>query len=776
MAGNAIRELVTVLRYQVDNSGLKEYKDAFNKAAKGVAAGQDRMRRGLRTSAGLNAGRGPLSPTPGAAPGLAPAAIPSAIPAIQAQALQGALKYRQVVQDTGMAYRRAGMGLREVATSQEAVIQGAQRTRGLFGRIAFQLREFGGGLAQGARQGFREWQAGQAAVTAGAQRHQAAVRKTADAYGSGVGFLKQIALTYGVLSTARIADEWASVEARVGLATDSVEDQKYALQEIFKIAQQTRQEYTTVGDLFAKVSRNRKELGLDVGQTLDLSKVIGQTMTIGGGSTASQEAALMQLGQSLGSGVLRGEELNSILEQAPRLAEAIAASFGVSVGQLKALGAAGKLTAKELVNGLLKQSEAINAEFNKMPRTFGGAMQTLKNEIGRRIHDLDKMTGAAEKFADAIDLIVKNLSRILTYIGLIAARWAFGRLLTMAIPLLRTFSRYWAMLLARTGSTFASLFIAARRLLWPWMRMALILEAIYLIGDDIIAWINGAGSITGDLIGPFEEWKTTLDPIITKLKELKGWIMGMTEGMGPQITAWTTIGTIIFGLISILKMLSGPIKFIWSLFMGVGKLLAWAGSLFMWLGGIIATVVTAIAGFLGLPVLLVAALIAALVAFAVYLYNYGDEFFAFWGSVLDDIFAFVGKVLNAMFELLDQFGQALGDLWDGVKTYAINTWNAIGDWIAAKIKWLAGLATDMIPDWVKSGASWVGGKLGIGAGDVQRAGSSGPVTVQTNVGDINVTAPNSNPTAIAAATKQGMFDALSKVRTPFDYPMVEAAP
>ena len=73
----------------------------------------------------------------------------------------------------------------------------------------------------------------------------------------------------------------------------------------------------------------------------------------------AQQAALMQLGQALGSGALRGDELNSIIEQAPRLANAIADSFGVPIGQLKDLGKEGKLTSKELAQGLLKQADKI---------------------------------------------------------------------------------------------------------------------------------------------------------------------------------------------------------------------------------------------------------------------------------------------------------------------------------------------------------------------------------------------------------------------------------
>ncbi|HEX3161157.1 MAG TPA: tape measure protein [Pseudolabrys sp.] len=639
-----IRELVTVLRYQVDNSGLKQYKDAYQNAARGVAAGQRKIasavripRRGLRSSAGRATGAG------------------VGIPA-------GALPVPGMPAGTGAA--------------------------------------------------------------AGAREHRQQAEGVAGAYRSAVGYLKQMVLAYGVLSTARIADEWASVEARVGLATDSIEDQKTALEGIFKIAQDTRQEYASAGDLFAKISRNRKTTGMSTDQNLALTRTIGQALTIGGGSVESQQAALMQLGQSIAKGRVDGEELNSILEQAPRLAEAIAASFNVGVGDLKEMGAQGKLLTSILLPGLLKQSELLEKEFAKLPRTFGGAMLKLKNEIGRRIHDLNKLTGAAQKFADAIEFVIKHLSTILKLLGLIAARWAFGRLMKMALPLLASFTKLWAGLGRSTGSAWKSLAVLAGRMLMPWIRMAAIMEGVYLIGQDIYVWLKGGDSVTGDILGSFSEWEGSINRIRDGLIWVKDQLGGIGQELGPWLVDILSILSVVYAIGKGLALISGPVT----------TIIGWVmklGSVFMWLGGIIATGVTALAAFLGAPVLLVAALIAALVGLGVYLYNYWDEF---------------------------------SDYWTGM------------------IKRMANVVADLVPDWIKRGFgggsadNGLANKFGVGAGDVQRAGASGSWSQQTTVGDIYVTAPNSNPTAIAAATSKGIKQGLSGPRLPLPTPMVEAAP
>ncbi|MFZ7141559.1 tape measure protein [Avibacterium avium] len=286
----------------------------------------------------------------------------------------------------------------------------------------------------------------------------------------------------------KIADDWAAVDSRVKLATKSALEHKHALDEIFAISQRSGQDYLASADLFSKVNRNAGDLGLSLDDTLNLTEIIGQTMTIGGGDPAAQQAALMQLGQALGSGALRGDELNSIIEQAPRLANAIADSFGVPIGQLKDLGKAGKLTSKELAQGLLRQAEKIQKEFDQMPKTFGRGMTLLKNKAGQIIDRVvNKVSKLGETFYDAAEWITKNIRLV----GILATSAIGAKLLPM---------------LKATNFTLRQIVINGAKAAAPFLAMVAALTAVGLILEDIYGWTQGDISLTGALVGRFDQW------------------------------------------------------------------------------------------------------------------------------------------------------------------------------------------------------------------------------------------------------------------------------
>src|SRR5690606_12506426 len=186
----------------------------------------------------------------------------------------------------------------------------ATRARGVMGY----MRSIGTAARQGLVEGIRGGVTQHRALVASQSKALANTRAMAGGYSAIAGHLQTIIAGFGALASARIADEWASVNSRVELAVDPTEV-KGALDEIFAIAQATGQEYLATGDLFGKLARNQKELGLATADSLALTKIINEAMTVGGGSKGAQSAALTQLGQALGSGVLRGDELNSIIEQ-----------------------------------------------------------------------------------------------------------------------------------------------------------------------------------------------------------------------------------------------------------------------------------------------------------------------------------------------------------------------------------------------------------------------------------------------------------------------------
>lgn len=322
----------------------------------------------------------------------------------------------------------------------------------------------------------------------------------------GVLSLKDAVMGYvGVLaggSVIQIADEWASVSGRIKLATKDAQEHKYAMDEIYNISQRTGQAMAATGDLFQKVARNQKALGLSTDETLKMTEIIGQTLTIGGGDENSSSAGLMQLGQALAAGKISGDELNSVIEQTPRLAEAIAKSFGIGVGQLKEMGEQGKLTAKELAQGLLKQADDIQKEFDQMPKTFSFGMTKMKNAMGRFIaYAVNDVLNLGARFADLAQWLEDNIKLVL-----ILAASAIGGKLMIA--------------LSSAQGGVKALGAAIWKAMAPMLPWIALFAAIGLLIDDLYVWTQGGETLAGRLFGDFADWKRQLTEVGRSAKML----------------------------------------------------------------------------------------------------------------------------------------------------------------------------------------------------------------------------------------------------------------
>lgn len=230
-------------------------------------------------------------------------------------------------------------------------------------------------------------------------------------------------------------DEWKVIEGQVNNVTKSQQESKAVQKEIYEIASRTRQQYGSTAELFTSVARNAQELKKSTKDILLFTEDVSNAMLLGGGDASSQQAALVQLGQALGSGVLRGDELNSIMEQAPRLAKAIAEGMGTTIGQLRQMGQEGKLTAQDVFNAIRGQSDRLKMELGKMPWTVGQASNKMQNALGKFFKEFEDKTGVVDgmakrmaKFADYIEKL--NLDNFIA--GLRVAAIYFGVLFAMA--------------------------------------------------------------------------------------------------------------------------------------------------------------------------------------------------------------------------------------------------------------------------------------------------------------------------------------------------------
>lgn len=237
-----------------------------------------------------------------------------------------------------------------------------------------------------------------------AGKNTSAANALGGAYGKLGGVLAGVSFVATGREAIQLADTYASMTARLGLVTRGTEELTRVQRELFTVAQQTRVGLVQTADLYGSLARNASQLGVSQNEVIAVTRTINQALTVSGTSATSAAAALVQLNQAFASGVLRGEELNSVLEQAPALARAIADGLGVPIGQLRKLGEEGKLTADKVFAALQKSAGSIQSAFEKMPLTVGQATTQAANSILQLVGEIDRLTntsGSIASFASA---------------------------------------------------------------------------------------------------------------------------------------------------------------------------------------------------------------------------------------------------------------------------------------------------------------------------------------------------------------------------------------
>ena len=207
-------------------------------------------------------------------------------------------------------------------------------------------------------------------------------------------------------------DTYTGLQNRLKLVTDSQNELNQAMSDTFAIAQKTASSWDSAAMVYQRFADNADRLNITMKQTASLTETVSKAISVSGGTAASADAALVQFGQALASGVLRGEEFNSIAEQAPGLLKAIANGLDTNVGSLRGMAAEGKITADVLVKSLTKAQPYIDDLFNKTDFTISQSFTKLSNEVTKFVGEAGKANGAASGLSDAINVLANNLSTI----------------------------------------------------------------------------------------------------------------------------------------------------------------------------------------------------------------------------------------------------------------------------------------------------------------------------------------------------------------------------
>lgn len=396
-----------------------------------------------------------------------------------------------------------------------------------------------------------------------------------------VGALAFLGVTLSLGNIIRMVDEWKVVNGQVALTTKNQQESLMVQKELYRMAIDTRQAYASTATLYASVARNSSELGKSAEDVLGFTEDVSRAMMIGGGSAASQQAALIQLGQALGSGVLRGDELNSIMEQAPRLAKAIAEGMGTTIGQLRVLGKEGQLTAIDVFDAIRKSSEKLKREMGKIPWTVNQAGVRVSNALGNLFSKLEKKTGVVSSIAKGfasigdyidnidIDNFVAGFQLLVIYASafFVVSKW--NSLLTGMKLLKDVILGIKDAYLLATGAQVVFRSGSARSIamaILPFAKIALIAAAIAIVIlaiQDLYVWIQGGDSIIGRHVGSWKDfikelsrrWEqlkdefsksiaplvSAIQPFINTFKDIVNWIdrcISKFESFQAKIAAW----------------------------------------------------------------------------------------------------------------------------------------------------------------------------------------------------------------------------------------------
>ncbi|RIJ86650.1 hypothetical protein RSP822_09165 [Ralstonia solanacearum] len=218
----------------------------------------------------------------------------------------------------------------------------------------------------------------------------------------------------------QIGDAWNMMAARLKLATAGQREFTAAQTALFDIAQRIGVPIQETATLYGKLQQAVRMLGGEQQQALTITESISQALRISGASANETQSALLQFGQALAAGVLRGEEFNSVVENSPRLAQALADGLNVPIGRLRKMAEEGRLTADVVVNALLSQKDKLATEYAQLPATVSQAFERLRNAFGQYVNQIDQATGFTSKLAAALTWLAQNLEAVMQWLKRLA--------------------------------------------------------------------------------------------------------------------------------------------------------------------------------------------------------------------------------------------------------------------------------------------------------------------------------------------------------------------
>ena len=343
--------------------------------------------------------------------------------------------------------------------------------------------------------------------------------KAAEAAG-GLGKIGTVLAGFATLSFAKslldTADAMQSINSQVRQVTSSETEYLAVQRQLLDVANSTRASLESTASLYVSTSRALKDYGYTQQEILQFTEATNNAMTIGGVQAEQQAAALMQLSQALGSGVLQGDEFKSIAEAAPILLDTIAEYMGKSRAEIKKLGSEGELTADVLFKAISGASEKFGEQAAKMPMTMGQALTVFQNNWQSMISKLLNDSGAMSGIASIIKMIADNLNLVVPIVA------GFGVAVAAATAQVIGFNV--AMLANPIGLVAVAI--------------GAVIGLISQFGDQIDVFGGGWSNLL-DVIQAV--WQAITETIGAAIAEIKAWFGGVTDWLNENVGGWSAL-------------------------------------------------------------------------------------------------------------------------------------------------------------------------------------------------------------------------------------------
>ena len=351
----------------------------------------------------------------------------------------------------------------------------------------------------------------------------------ASAAAGGLGKIGSVLAGFASLSFAKsmldTADAMQSINAQVRQVVSSESEYLAVQRQLLDVANNTRASLESTANLYVSTSHALKDYGYTQQEILTFTEATNNAMAIGGVQAQQQAAALMQLSQALGSGVLQGDEFKSIAEAAPILLDTIAEYMGKSRAEIKKLGSEGQLTADVIFKAISGASEKFSEQAAKMPMTMGQALTVFSNNWQSMVSKLLNDSGAMSGIAAIIKLIADNLNLVVPIVAGFAVAVAAAVAPTLALNV------------ALLANPFGIVAVA----------IGAVIGLISQFGDEIDVFGDGWSNLS-DVIQAV--WQVITETIGEAVDTVKSWFGELTAWVDESVGGWSAVFERVMSLIS----------------------------------------------------------------------------------------------------------------------------------------------------------------------------------------------------------------------------------